>query len=32
MRCSKTANINVKKTYRYEFKTYCKDNLMISLH
>jgi len=26
----KTANINVKKTY--QFKTNCKDDLMISLH
>jgi len=30
MRCSKTANVNVKKTY--QFKTHCKDDVMISLH
>jgi len=30
MRCSKTANINVKKTF--QFKTHCKDDVMISLH
>jgi len=30
MGCSKTANVNVKKTY--QFKTHCKYDVMISLH